>query len=754
MISDLISSFNSKQLVAEQRKLSHDFITVQQKLSKVASGAEKDKILVDSGAIEQQLKVLEGKLNDLGVNVYTTTDILREFNLKRKRAEEDATKEEKDQAKAELAALSKKKSSAALSLRIKNLDWETFQMRYWGLTGRAVKWVTALSGGSLIAKGLTGFYRIGVEAQEVQLSTTGALAGNLSAWAGDTVNYISTAKVIEGTLKAYGSKTGNTVELTRRFVALAGADRVRAEETFSKLASVARISNKSVKDLWGIAESRVRNYRMDLDSAVDEVTSLVEVADGTSKLVEEANAKDGVVQKTGKILRQDFLQGILSVTDEIESSGKVANQIEIAKAFSAGVAAGNKLRASMSDTLSLAKSYTKFLHLDEVYNWQLGYEVLREIESEVTKRMYGLAASERDRVVHDVVLNKFGSKFAASAEVMYKTAINGQGHILAASDIGELYSQTMEGSKRALAVNYDLVKYGADTTGVQLLTQAGMKREEAMLAVIAIKSGNMTILSDEQKAILTGQGYRDATSATKEARQGLILAGAKSVFGDVTGKLAELTGNPLVQLGAGIGIAAVGFRREIADGFSLTRRWSSLVKSYLGWAGKTGLDKLSSLMPGAGGPGKLAKVGKFAKYAALASLGGLGAAYGVNKLLDSSDETKPEDSATDQKTQVEGNTTPTNTAVLFGYDSLAKTAEQAVNPEPVRLKMASAAEPTAALSGIADNMVREEVVNRDFAARKSAIAAVGGNLVRSPSGAETAEIRVPGFIASMLPARS
>jgi hypothetical protein len=447
-------------------------------------------------------------------------------------------------------------------------------------------------------------------------------------------------------------------------------------------------------------------------------------------------------------LRKDYLKSIMDVTSEIEERGGQANAVVVTKLFSGGVLAGNKLKASMSDTLSLAKSYTKFLHLDEVYNWQLGIEIIDKVESEISKRSRGLSAFERDRITSEVIRNRFGEKFAPRAELIYKTAKSGRGYIFAASDFAELYTKGEEGSKRAMSINLDMVKYGTDSMGIKLLTESGMKQEEAMLAVIAIKSGDMNILNEDQKAVLTGSGYQKAIESGFADTQNLILSGAKSVFGNITSGITQVVGNPLTKLAAGLALMAWSYRREIKDALGISRRWSSLALSYMRWAGKESVGKvqgiLSALRPSGGG------LKKAAFLAAAGTVAAAGLTYGVRKVIETDWSQKPKSTTDQAQKMVSESGQNLNSSASKEIANYAASSRGKVDPGKVGSIMEKSTGLDRSTDRVASSITRERSTAREKVAKESIIRAMGGNIIETPSGVQRVEITVPGYVASTL----
>lgn len=185
-----------------------------------------------------------------------------------------------------------------------------------------------------------------------------------------------------------------------------------------------------------------------------------------------------------------------------------------------------------------------------------------------------------------------------------------------------------------------------DSLGLKILTEAGLNKEEAMLAVVAIKAGHMEMLTETQRAVLTGKGYQQVREDSFVPSQNIILAGAKSAFGSVTAKITEVANDPMLKLAAGLGAMAWSYRREVKSVLAVTKSWAALAASYLKWAGieKFGEAKgiLSSLKP------TKANLKKGALGTLLVAGSAAALSYGVGKIAETDwTSKKPEDQAKD-----------------------------------------------------------------------------------------------------------
>jgi hypothetical protein len=740
LFEKISSSLSFDKLVKEQRQLTTEIRQQQEAIHEAKTHADKSRHAYESSKAEQQLGELKKSFADIGAAFYDAADIVKEMGLRAKLEADDLSKEDVRQARADLKALGEKKQAFERGVGKKIRSWEVFQLRYWGLTGRAVRWLTGISGGALFMKGWKEYYQTGITAQTMQLETVGKLDEGLTTWGGSAASFSLVKSEIEGTLRKYGISSGVDVDdLTKRLISYSGADRDKAEKLFSSLASTARIAQMDFKEIWDLTEKRSRKYNRDLGEVASEYHEIIAIADGTAAEVEKQDKAQGETQKTRGIFRKEYLQSILSVTNEIEDAAGYSTQIAVAKLFSSGVVEANNLKGSVSTTLTTAKAYTKFLHLDEVYNYQLGINVVARIDAEVEKKMRGRSALESDRVTREVILNLAGKDLAGSMQRMYEVAK--EGGILAAPDIGKLWAKTSEGSMEAARINYDAVSGGSSDYGIQLLVTAGMSREEAITAVIAVKAGHIESLNPVQKQLLIAKGYEQITAENSESYQEMITSGAKSIFGSITSTVTQVWGSPLVRMAAGLGVMAYIFRKEVKGAFATVASWASLAASYMRWAGMAKIDEakgtLSSLL------GKVKGVGgkRAALIAGAATVAAPLALYGVGKAVESFG--KGEDPKEQAKKMVPS--TPLGNE-LEAYVSKERIGD-AVDPKKVGDMVTGSV--TKDTERLTNQVVMNEAMARERALKKSVVESLGGKIVQR-NGREVAEVQFPKFMADAI----
>lgn len=752
VLSYFAESLKFSKLLSTQKKLVNELRSIRESIVEDKSNdpTHKRRLQRDSEDAAKKLDDLGKSFEKLGLEFLKSEDIIKEMELRAKLSEKGISKEIARQTREDLKSLSKKKVKIASSYQEKTRQWEIFQLRYWGLTGRAIKWITGISGSALFIKGWKDFYDSGISAQEQQLQTVGKLNEGLGSWSGEAANFASVKSLLKGTLRAYGVKSGDYEYLTRQYIAMS-REHTETSEFFSKLGAIARVSNTDTKDLWERTKSRSRNLGKTVEEVANETLDIVRVLDETTGEMDRQSRESGETKSALGIFREDWMKSIMEVSDEIERAGGFANQVTIAKLFAKGVEAGNRLKMSFSGTLKLSKTYAKLLKLDEVFNFQLGLKVINDIDEAVEKRSIGLSALERDRVVEEVVMNKFGARAKVSALSWYKIARQG-GYMTAAGNLGTLYAQTDEGMVEAASFNYDLIKYGSDVYGASLLEGAGASKAEAITAVVAIKSTHMELLTESQKEMLLGKGYQKGTEESAQAYRESVLKGAKSVFGTAWQVMTSVFGNPLVKMAAGLGVLAYTFRKEIRDSIGLVHSFREAASSILRWGGKSEAAAVSSNLQDLKGLFTKGRMKKAGLIGAGATVAGLGLTYGVGRYFSGSkgDEGEKEDKKNEATL---GNKLLGETRTPFGTELGERIGSVRPSPPSAVPNMLPR---DIGIDNLQADKVATQIRSADVAARskaleKAAVAELGGRYVRTPEGKETVEVTIPGFVQGLIP---
>lgn len=625
-------------------------------------------------------------------------------------------------------------------------EWERLQHSYFGLAGKTASWLERLSGGALMWSAVQAAYRNIRDAQATQLTTTGTITGGFADLAEDAERYSQVRNVISSTATEYGRDGERVDTITRDFVRLAGPDPEKARSVFQRLAAIARISNTSLQEEWERVSERQKRYGGSLEATVAAEAEVAGTIDATTASMQAAADRSGVEGTASHIMRQDFARIIHSTTDAIEAASGYANATFVAKMAGAAVEQGNALKLSIEQTSTLAHGYAQVLNLGDFVNYQIGSEVIRQLEAEITHRAATLPAADRQRAVDALLRERFGEAQLASVKGILDLGAHG-GFVSASRAMTRLYISTQSGSEYVLRHNLELLKRSSDIFGVQMLEEAGMSRAGAVSLLVKIKAGDISQLQQEQVTILQANAMTDASQHLTHAMTESLIQGARNVAGDYVAELLRVVGDPLVKFAAGLAITAFSFQKEIKTGWQIVKNWTTLAQSYVKWAGVGAEQAVAGALSArstATGKGLRGLVSLGVKAAVLGA-----AAFGIEHML-----TKATVKPSDQEASVKGEAVQTVERSASASNPDLGPALQTLRagdyrPDAALMRAISSGPAlTPNATGVQDGVARDAVLRRDALVRHATITALGGRIEQRQDGGERVLLTVPGFMQS------